>query len=43
MEGGAFDQVEGPRFFGSREPFQPLAARRDVLVFETRRSSPTRR
>ena len=35
MEGGAFDQIEGPRFFGSREPFRPLAARSDVLVFET--------
>jgi hypothetical protein len=35
MVGGAFDQVEGPRFFGSREPFLPLAARPDVLVFET--------
>ena len=35
MEGGAFDQVEGPRFFGSREPFLALAARSDVLVFAT--------
>jgi len=35
MVGGAFDQVEGPRFFGSREPYLPLAARPDVLVFET--------
>ncbi|HSZ51411.1 MAG TPA: CocE/NonD family hydrolase [Caulobacteraceae bacterium] len=35
MVGGAFDQVEGPRFFGSREPYAPLAARPDVLVFET--------
>jgi putative CocE/NonD family hydrolase len=35
MVGGAFDQVEGPRFFGSREPYIPLAVRRDVLVFET--------
>ena len=35
MEGGAFDQVENPRFFGSREPFLALATRRDVLVFET--------
>ena len=35
MEGGAFDQVENPRFFGSREPFRALATRRDVLVFET--------
>jgi putative CocE/NonD family hydrolase len=35
MVGGAFDQVEGARFFGSREPYLPLAARPDVLVFET--------
>ena len=35
MVGGAFDQTEGPRFFGSREPYMPLAARPDVLVFET--------
>jgi hypothetical protein len=35
MVGGAFDQVEGPRFFGSREPYRPLAKRLDVLVFQT--------
>ena len=35
MVGGAFDQTEGPRFFGSQEPYVPLAARPDVLVFET--------
>jgi uncharacterized protein len=35
MRGGAYDQKEGPRFFGSREPYMPLAARPDVLVFET--------
>jgi putative CocE/NonD family hydrolase len=35
MVGGAFDQREGPRFFGSREPYRPLAERPDVLVFET--------
>jgi putative CocE/NonD family hydrolase len=35
MVGGAFDQIEGPRFFGSREPYLPLAARPDVLVFQT--------
>jgi putative CocE/NonD family hydrolase len=35
MEGGAFDQVEAPRFFGSRPPYLALAARRDVLVFQT--------
>jgi putative CocE/NonD family hydrolase len=35
MAGGAYDQTEGPRFFGSREPYIPLAVRPDVLVFET--------
>ena len=35
MVGGAFDQREGPRFFGSRAPFRPLAERSDVLVFQT--------
>jgi putative CocE/NonD family hydrolase len=35
MVGGAFDQQEGPRFFGSHEPYLPLAGRADVLVFET--------
>jgi putative CocE/NonD family hydrolase len=35
MVGGAFDQREGPRFFGSREPYRPLAERSDVLVFQT--------
>jgi putative CocE/NonD family hydrolase len=35
MEGGAYDQTEGPHFFGSREPYMPLAVRPDVLVFET--------
>jgi uncharacterized protein len=35
MRGGAYDQREGPRFFGSREPYRPLSARSDVLVFET--------
>jgi len=35
MVGGAFDQREGPRFFGSHEPYLPLAARPDVLVFQT--------
>lgn len=36
MAGGAFDQVEGLKFFGSREPYIPVAVRPDVLVFETR-------
>jgi putative CocE/NonD family hydrolase len=35
MAGGAFDQREGPRFFGSTTPGRPLADRPDVLVFET--------
>ena len=35
MEGGAYDQVEGPRFFGCAPPYLPLASRPDVLVFET--------
>lgn len=33
--GGAFNQCEDERFFGVRHPGLPLAARRDVLVFET--------
>ena len=35
MVGGAFDQREGPRFFGSTEPYRRLAERSDVLVFQT--------
>ncbi len=35
MVGGAFDQREGPAFFGSRQPYRPLADRGDVLVFQT--------
>lgn len=35
FEGGAFDQREHPRFFGCKNPGLPLAARADVLVFET--------
>ncbi|WP_158917145.1 CocE/NonD family hydrolase [Caulobacter sp. S45] len=35
MRGGAYDQREGPRVFGCVEPYLPLAARPDVLVFET--------
>jgi putative CocE/NonD family hydrolase len=35
MVGGAYDQIESPRFFGSREPYIPLAVRPDVLVFQT--------
>jgi putative CocE/NonD family hydrolase len=35
MSGGAYDQREEPRFFGSRPPYLPLATRPDVLVFQT--------
>ncbi len=35
MRPGGFDQREGPGFYGSREPYLPVAARPDVLVFET--------
>jgi putative CocE/NonD family hydrolase len=35
MVGGAFDQREAARFFGSRPPYRPLAERPDVLVFQT--------
>ena len=35
MRGGAFDQVEDPRFFGCNPPYLPLSSRGDVLVFET--------
>ena len=35
MEGGAFHQQEAPRFYGSREPYLPLASRHDVLSFQT--------
>jgi putative CocE/NonD family hydrolase len=32
---GSFDQVAGEAFFGCRPPFLPLAARADVLAFQT--------
>jgi predicted acyl esterase len=32
---GAFDQREDPRFLGARAPWLPLAARPDVLVWQT--------
>jgi putative CocE/NonD family hydrolase len=35
FEGGAFDQREDERFFGARNPGVPLAARNDIVVFET--------
>ena len=35
MYGGGFDQREGESFYGSSEPYLPLASRRDVLVFQS--------
>lgn len=35
VKDGAFDQRERPDFFPSREPYLPLGARSDVLVFMT--------
>lgn len=35
MRGGAFDQVTGPDVFGASQPYLPLSARPDVLVFRT--------
>lgn len=35
MEGGAYDQREGPAFFGCTPPYLPLASRPDILVFQT--------
>lgn len=35
MAAGGFDQRESAEFFGSREPYLPLASRPDVLVFQT--------
>ncbi|MGF1754784.1 CocE/NonD family hydrolase [Vibrio makurazakiensis] len=33
--GGAFDQLEDPRFFGTQGNDLPLSARKDILVFQT--------
>ncbi|MBS0363094.1 MAG: CocE/NonD family hydrolase, partial [Proteobacteria bacterium] len=33
MRGGGYDQREGPSVYGSRQPYLPLEARPDVLVF----------
>ena len=33
--GGAWDQIATPDFFGCQPPYLPLAARPDVLVFQT--------
>ena len=35
MAAGGFDQRESKEFFGSEEPYLPLASRPDVLVFQT--------
>jgi hypothetical protein len=35
MRGGGYDQREGPGVYGSRQPYLPLEARPDVLVFQT--------
>jgi uncharacterized protein len=35
MRPGGYDQIEGPAFYGSRPPYLPVAARPDVLVFQT--------
>jgi hypothetical protein len=35
MSAGAYDQRTSEGIFGARPPYLPLAARRDVLVFET--------
>lgn len=35
MQGGGFDQVEGPRFFGCAPPYRKLCDRPDVLSFQT--------
>ena len=35
MAAGGFDQREAAEFYGSRPPYLPLAARPDVLVFQT--------
>lgn len=35
MTAGAYDQRTNAKLFGAQEPYQPLAQRPDVLVFET--------
>ena len=35
MEGGAYHQKEGEKFYGSKEPYQPISERKDILVFQT--------
>jgi putative CocE/NonD family hydrolase len=35
MRGGGYDQRESPTVYGARQPYLPLEARPDVLVFQT--------
>jgi len=35
MEAGAYDQRETAAIYGAREPYGPLSARKDVLVFQS--------
>ena len=35
MRPGGYDQTESPAFYGSRPPYLPVAARPDVLVFQS--------
>lgn len=35
MEAGAYDQRETPGIYGAKEPYGPLSARADVLVFQS--------
>jgi putative CocE/NonD family hydrolase len=35
MRGGGYDQREGPTIYGANQPYLPLEARPDVLVFQT--------
>ena len=35
MGAGGFDQRESPEFYGSQQPYLPMASRPDVLVFQT--------
>lgn len=35
VRGGVFDQVEAPEILGCKPPYLPLAARHDVLAFQT--------
>jgi uncharacterized protein len=35
IDQGGFHQQEDPRFFGSKPPYLPLKARRDIAVFQT--------